>query len=255
MRSAYWLGVATAVAVNLATAGASTGVRVLGASVVLYGVFRAAESIRGWHPGSSLRRVVGTVAAVLAFALVLVALLGTWGGYVMFLVAALAALVTSTAVDARSAVVTLGGMALIAAGPGTVEAALRSDTVVGVWVFVVGVAEFAAGVFLVLRARVPEDRFLRFFWSFSPQRAPHFVFIGFFALFGAIVEAGPREIVGDVGFLPLVGLCVAVSAGGLLILFPPSRQELIRSRFRSLTTEPSERSFGQTITYLFGREG
>jgi hypothetical protein len=91
---------------------------------VLYGVFRWIESVRFWHPRSGLRGLVLTVAATAGFVLVLVSLLGTWGGHLMFVTA----VAGSTAPCGRAALMVLGG-------PATVKGALpsRAGVALVVW--------------------------------------------------------------------------------------------------------------------------
>jgi hypothetical protein len=219
---------------------------------VLYGVFRWIESVRFWHPRSGLRGLVITVAATVAFVLALVALLGTWGGYVMFLVAALAAVATSTAADARAALLVLGGMALVAAGPATVKAALQSHAEVAlvVWLVVAGVLQVAAGTFLVARRDRP--------WTLSEYRAKQFAALGIVGLAGAVASAGAGSLVHSpenaAAFLPLAGMCAAATGTGLLTLFPRERRDRIRARLRRLAREPRGRSLGEVARQLRGHE-
>jgi hypothetical protein len=249
--SGYWAGVATAIAVNLVTTRVGPALVLLATSIVLYGMFRWIESVRFWHPRSALRGLVISVAATAAFVLALVSLLGTWGGYLMFLVAALAAVAASTTADARAALAVLGGLALVAAGPAAIKAALQSDVglPLQIWIVFLSLAETGGGALLVARWRKP--------WSLDGYRATQFTFLGVFVLVIAVASIGIRAITqpaNAAAFLPLTGVCVAMTGTGLVTLFPRERRQLIRDRFRPLASEPQRRSLGETARHLLGRD-
>jgi hypothetical protein len=248
--SGYWAGVATAIAVNLVTMRVGPALVLLAASLVLYGIFRWVESVRFWHPRSALRGLVISVAATAVSVLTLISLLGTWGGYVMFLVAALVAVAASTTTDARAALSVLGGLALIASGPAFIKATLQLDLGVlfKVWVIVLGVAQVGGGALLVARWKKP--------WSIDNYLAARLSFIGAFMLV-MVAAAGldaSTQPAAAAAFLPLTGVCVAMIGAGLVTFLPRERRDHIRERFRRLAAEPQRRPLGETARYLLGRD-
>jgi hypothetical protein len=261
--SGYWAGVATAVTVNLLTQDISVGMRILGASLLVYGVFRVTELTRRWHAESEFSKLVGQVALNVAFVLALVSLLGPWGGYLMFLAAALVAIAASTTTDAQTALVILGGMALLAAGPASVKAAMTEahvDLFLTVWMLFGGIAEFFAGSLLIFmwhRSR-RTNAAIRIPVSLTEYGAKQFILMGVITLLGATMSVGLTSIMSEpqnaVAFLPLVGICIAISGSGLLVLFPRERRELMRVRYREMTHDSPRvaRSFGEQIRYLMG---
>lgn len=232
--AAWLLGVATSILVNLVSGNTAVALRVSLAALAIIGVLGATYLIQRLEATSTLRRFLPPVLLTVVSPLILLSVLGTWGGYLMFLAAALVAVaVSSKGGGLRGAFVTLGGMAAIAACPVTVAVGLgvlSSDPFTGTVTVICGFLEIVVGLALLMRGE-------RLLWLIDERLARMFLFVGIIG--AAYGVAGLRAALFSpavaAAALPLTGLVIADVGYCLLVLLTPERIERITARWRELT--------------------
>lgn len=252
----------TSVAMNLLSGNVSVGLRVMLAGFTVVGVLFATDLIRRLDRTgtSTLRRVAPDVLLAVAAPLILMSALGEWGGYVMFIVAALVAIAVSSeqAVPreqkVRIALVRLGGMALIAAGPASILAGLRGledDGLLRAYLVFGGFAEIAVGTALlsIRRMHLPVQ-FTRFV---DQEVAIRLVVGGGVGLIFGVGGLGAvfRSPSVATAVLPAIGLAVALTGCGLVVLLTSDRVGRIKDGWRAVVRargpdDPAP-SFGQLV--------
>jgi hypothetical protein len=218
--------------------------------------------LTGWWLGVTTSIAVNLPPVLLTMAslLILMSVLGAWGGYLMSLAAALVAIaVSSKGGNVRAAFVTLGGMALMAAGPGTIASGLRNldgDLLLEAYLVVGGIGEIAGGGALLMRGGRVVFRLLD-----DEYTAVRFLVIG---LIGAVVgvaglAAAIRSPNIATAVLPLIGLAIAIIGCCLAVLLTPERVDRIRARWRELTRprgrDEQSLSYGQAVMRFLERFG
>ncbi|WP_412749740.1 hypothetical protein [Krasilnikovia sp. M28-CT-15] len=264
----FWIfGVLTAILVNLLSNDTASALRVVAAGAAIVVVLFAVDLIRRTPPSSSLRHYARPVMLTLVAPLILMSALGVGGGYLVFLAAALVAVGVSNERDIRTAVVTLLGMALIAAGAAGLHLLAEAVTVpvgqrggwsvrpllaagagpesggqwgTGIWWLVV--ARSAVGALLAVAGGAAllarGDRLLS--RLMTTMLALRFLVIGTLVLVMVIASLGAVRSSQDAAeALISFGFAVAVLGYGLLSLLPPDRIDRIRRGWRKLTQERS----------------
>ncbi|BFU45646.1 hypothetical protein KRMM14A1004_38830 [Krasilnikovia sp. MM14-A1004] len=257
----------TAILVNLLSNDTVSALRVVAAGAAIVVVLFAVDLIRRTPPSSALRHYARPVMLTLVAPLILMSTLGVGGGYLVFLAAALVAVGVSNERDVRTAVVTLLGMTLIAAGAAGLHLLAQALTVpvgqrggwsirpllaagagpesgwqwgTGIWWLVVarsGVGALlavAGGAALLARG----DRLLA--RLMTTMLALRLLVIGTLALVMVIANlTAVRSSEDAAAALISSSLAVAVLGYGLLTLLPPDRVDRIRRGWRKLTQERS----------------
>jgi len=258
--AAWSVGVAMSIAVNIVSGSTAPALRVALAALATGGVLGATYLIRRSDATSTLRHFLPPVLLTVASPLILMSVLGAWGGYLMFVAAALVAIaVSSKRGNVRATFVTLGGMALIAAGPVTVAAGLRDIGGGGLawdaWSVVVGLVEVVSGGALLMWG----ERFL--FQLIDEYTALRLLVMGLvLAVVGvsALVAAIRSPSNATVG-LPCVGLAIATIGYCLAVLLTPERVDQVMARWRKLNEprglDEQNLSYGQAVMRFLERFG
>lgn len=186
----WWLGNATAIAVNLVSGNARIAARVLLVALGISVTVAARNAITsGAHRTSTLRKIIPNLALTIAAPLIIMSALGVWVGYLMFLAALLVAIATSSTVktqdrrkDLRASFVLLATMSFIAAGALTLGTGFRDysrEPLLRSWLILAGLLEISGGTVSLLKGEelfllrtVRGDTALRLLFVVSSPHSP-----------------------------------------------------------------------------------
>ena len=241
--AAWSLGVVGSIAVNLVSGNLTIALHVALAMLGFGGALGATYLIRRrLDATSTLAQDLPLLLLAAASPFILMSVVGTWGGYLMFIAAVLVAIAVASdrkvaALSRRErlwvASVTVGSMSWIAVGPVTVATGLHDPTVgvsVRIYIIVGGIAEIVCGSAMLKHGRVLLPHF-------NEHLARQVLLLGIvFAAFGAS-EAHSAIHSQDVAtlVLPFVGLVIGTTSCSLVVLVTPERIDRVRALVHELT--------------------